>query len=669
MMLHTTAAPTAAAVWSRLEDAYSAVDTAHRMAATKQFYSLQMREGDSVERYITAFRTARARLHTCGTILDETEAAEAFLASLPSSYEAFVTTQTGLIGMSKAAVSIGVGRHMSLTDVISNILAKEVKRDSHKRGSASSSMARALYVAKGKQRRFQKNPMSSSSQSNTPSGSNPILRKKGSCNWCRLPGHYKKECRKKQNGEPRRPPPESHVLTSTSKPSVLVTCEIYTTHMSETWFLDSGATHHVCYTKQNFQTYLPARDETFLVVGNNSRVAVLGTGTMLLITPQDFRVTLYQVYHVPDMIKNLVSLSSLLSTSDFHTKFDQTGCLITYLPDPACSIQAYLKEALYCLDMKTSSAAAAYISSASQIGDVSQAALWHSRLAHVNESKLISLHKSGLYRHTLPSFSSLPLCDACARGKSKVSAYSKRSAYRAAVKLELVHTDLCGPISAQSFGGTLYFMPFIDDYTRMSFVYFLHSKSQALEMFVIFLEMAERQSGNKLVKLRSDGGGELNSHALQEYCTNRGIVRQVTAPYSSSMNGVAEIRHQMLQYQARTMLLQAGLPIGYWAEAVNTANYILNMLPTSALQGQTPHELWTGHKPLLHHLCVFGAPAYAHIPESKRDSKFAARATKLILVGYMDDLRAYKLLHPQTHKATYSRSITVNEGAALKPSV
>lgn len=131
------------------------------------------------------------------------------------------------------------------------------------------------------------------------------------------------------------------------------------------------------------------------------------------------------------------------------------------------------------------------------------------------------------------------------------------------------------------------------------------------------------------------------------------------------MNGVAEFRHQILEYQARTMLLQANLLIGYWAEAINTANYILNLLPTSTLQGKTPHEMWTGRKPSIHHLRVFGAPTYAHIHDSKRSSKFDTRAAKLILVGYMDELRAYKLLHPQTHKVIYSHSITVNEGAVL----
>lgn len=88
-------------------------------------------------------------------------------------------------------------------------------------------------------------------------------------------------------------------------------------------------------------------------------------------------------------------------------------------------------------------------------------------------------------------------------------------------------------------------------------------------------------------------------------------------------------------------------------------------MPTSALQGKIPYEAWTGRKPSLRHLRLFGSRAYAHVPEAKKNSKFEARAEKMLLVGYMDELQAYKLLHPQTHKAVYSRSVVVHEEAIL----
>lgn len=132
------------------------------------------------------------------------------------------------------------------------------------------------------------------------------------------------------------------------------------------------------------------------------------------------------------------------------------------------------------------------------------------------------------------------------------------------------------------------------------------------------------------------------------------------------MNGVAEIRHQMLQYQARTMLLQANLSIGYWAEAITQQTmYLIGYQPPhlKAKPLMKPGQVETLRSSPQSLRC----PAYMHVPEGKRHEKFEARAQKMILVGYMDDLRAYKLLHPVTHKATYSRSVVVHEEAVLCP--
>lgn len=93
-------------------------------------------------------------------------------------------------------------------------------------------------------------------------------------------------------------------------------------------------------------------------------------------------------------------------------------------------------------------------------------------------------------------------------------------------------------------------------------------------MFITYLRMAEHQTGKQLKTLRTDGGGEFVSTQFSNFYTDHGILRQVTFPCSSQMNGTAEIKHQILQDQAQTMLLQAKLPTSYWAEAVNTTTYV-----------------------------------------------------------------------------------------------
>lgn len=118
------------------------------------------------------------------------------------------------------------------------------------------------------------------------------------------------------------------------------------------------------------------------------------------------------------------------------------------------------------------------------MGDVDTSMLWHACLGHLNESKLSLVSKAqDLYRHSLPQITRINFCDSCARGKLKQTPYSKHSSYRATTLLELVHTDLCGPISTPSLAGSRYFMPFVDDFSRMTFVYCLRHKHEALATF------------------------------------------------------------------------------------------------------------------------------------------------------------------------------------------
>ena len=137
--------------------------------------------------------------------------------------------------------------------------------------------------------------------------------------------------------------------------------------------------------------------------------------------------------------------------------------------------------------------------------------------------------------------------------------------------LELVHADLCGPMKTESLNGSRYFLMFTDDLTRMSWVYFLSLKSDALEMFKKFKAYVEKQSGCVIKKLRTDNGGEFCSNDFDAFCEEFGIYKQLTAPYTPEQNGVAERKNQTVVEIARSMLKAKNLPNLFWAEAVATA--------------------------------------------------------------------------------------------------
>ena len=126
--------------------------------------------------------------------------------------------------------------------------------------------------------------------------------------------------------------------------------------------------------------------------------------------------------------------------------------------------------------------------------------------------------------------------------------------YRAKAPLEIVHTDLCGPIQTPSLTGCVYFMTFIDDFSRKTWLYLLKQKSEAFDVFKKFKSMVENESGRTIKILRSDRGGEYKLNEFIEFCDLHGIKRQFTARYTPQQNGVVERKNWTIMDMARSML-------------------------------------------------------------------------------------------------------------------
>ena len=225
------------------------------------------------------------------------------------------------------------------------------------------------------------------------------------------------------------------------------------------------------------------------------------------------------------------------------------------------------------------------------------------------------------------------LCEGCIVGKMQRKPFKSVKHEQSTKKLELIHSDVCGPIQVDSIGGSRYFVTFIDDYSHCVSVYFLKHKSEVLRKFQEFELLVVNESGGRIVKLRTDNGGEYVSTEFQEYLKSKGIQHELTVAYTPQQNGIAERMNRTLMESARSMMSHARLPNHYWAEAVATAAYLKNHSSTAALEdGTTPYEKWYGHKPNLEHLRVFGCAAYAHVPDRRR--KLDDKAEKLRFIGY-----------------------------------
>ncbi|XP_073152109.1 uncharacterized protein [Henckelia pumila] len=239
--------------------------------------------------------------------------------------------------------------------------------------------------------------------------------------------------------------------------------------------------------------------------------------------------------------------------------------------------------------------------------------LWHLRYGHLNYHGLRLLKQKNMVIG-LPDIELLDqTCERCIYDKMHRLPFPK-TAWRARQPLELIHADICGPTRTSSFQNKKYFLLFVDDFSKMMWVYFLEQKSEAFAVFVRFKKMVERESNLQLKTLRTDRGGEFLSKEFSNYCSQEGIQRQLTARYTPQQNGVAERKNRTIVEMARSMLKAKGLPYTFWAEAVNAAVYILNKSPTKANPNKTPYEDWHKRKPEIRHFRVFGCLAYSLIP-------------------------------------------------------
>ena len=172
--------------------------------------------------------------------------------------------------------------------------------------------------------------------------------------------------------------------------------------------------------------------------------------------------------------------------------------------------------------------------------------------------------------------------------------------------------------------------------------------------------MVENQCNQKIKVLRSDQGGEYISREFEEYCQNVGIQRQLTAAYSPQQNGVAERKNRVIDDMANSMLQEKGMPKSFWAEAVNTAVYILKRSPTKAVPNRTPFEAWFGQKHVISHMKIFGCICYAQVAAQKR-TKFDPKSERCIFLGYADGTKGYRLYNLKKKKIIISRDVIFDE--------
>ncbi|KAE8661431.1 putative WRKY transcription factor 4 [Hibiscus syriacus] len=356
----------------------------------------------------------------------------------------------------------------------------------------------------------------------------------------------------------------------------------------ESWILDSGASFHSTPCREIMKNYISG-DFGNVHLADDEILKIVKKGDIQLKLPNQTTWTLKGVRHISGLKRNLISVGQL-DGEGYSTTF--SGCEWKITKGALVIARGKKTGTLYITSNLEN------IITATDADGKSN--LWHQRLSHMSEKRMKTLLSKGKLSD-LKNIN-VELCEDCIFGKQKKVNFAKIGKTPKAQKLELVHTDVWGPSPVPSLVGSLYYVTFIDDSTRKVWVYFLKKKSEVFDTFRKWKAMVENETGLKVKRLRSDNGGEYRNRRFRDFYANNGIKIERTVPMTPQQNGVAERMNITLNERARNMRIHVGLPKFLWAEAINTATYLINRGPSVPLDDRTPEEVWSKKEINLSHL-------------------------------------------------------------------
>ena len=635
---HVENASTAHEAWETMLKIYERKSLTNVIFLKKQFYTMKMKEGDSITTHINNIITMANRLKAVGQELTDQDIVTSLLISLPKSFDALTD-----------ALEMLNEDELTLEFVKGKLLNREQKQNEQKETDEGANTKNSAFLMQRENGNYQEN----------------------TCFNCGKAGHKKQDCWSKGGGNygnknKSTSRQRAHLAKSTTEVKEENNHKYRYAFMvsktinkdSNTWYLDSGSTNHMVNDLKWFTTYKKINNQEIQVAKDDITVTATHSGTVVIKVPSENdsfnEISLSNVLYVSDLPMNLLSTRQLTKTGA-KVVFEKESAIILNENDIPITV-GKVQDDLYAINTQM------VIPQVNLAKSENMLTRWHKRMGHLGHTNVLNLSKNNIAKGiSMNQNTIIEPCDACMEGKSSRQRFKGHTEKRSSNILELIHTDVCGPIPTNSIGGEKYFVTFIDDYSHLTVTYLIKQKSEALGCFKNYIKMATIQQEKQVKYVRSDGGGEFNSNDFKKFCLEEGIIHQITTPYTPQLNGVAERMNRTLWEKTLTMIRHSSLPNRFWGEAILTATYLTNRSPTSAIDSnKTPYEVWTGKIPDLSHIRTFGCLAYYHVPTETR-KKLDPKSKKTILMGY--ESNGYRLWDPENKKILVSRDVNFNETA------
>ncbi|KAJ9548119.1 hypothetical protein OSB04_020662 [Centaurea solstitialis] len=422
---------------------------------------------------------------------------------------------------------------------------------------------------------------------------------------------------------------------------------------SSLWILDSGASRHMSPHLISF-TSLSPRSPVSVMSASSTPLQVEGVGSV--VTPQ---LSLSDVYYIPTLALNLVSVSQLCKTGYWVFFSDYLCCVQDPRSRKVIGIGHKLGD-LYVVDeLRVSGVAASSVDLSSFRLSHSSSVfyLWHVRLGHVSASRLQFLASTG----ALGQLKSCDIsdCSGCKLAKFSTLPFNKSMSCSFA-PFDLVHSDVWGPSPVSSKGGSKYYVSFIDDYTRYTWVFLMKRRSDFFLVYSNFRALIQTQHSAVIKCFRCDLGREYTSNDFTLLLASDGTIHQSSCTDTPQQNGVAERKHRHLVETARSLLLSSGVPSVFWGEALLTATYLINRIPTAHNSSLSPFEKLYGESHDYSFLRVFGCTCFVLRPHVERN-KLSSRSALCVFLGYGIGQKGYRCFDPVSQKLYVSRHVTFLE--------